>query len=444
MATLPQSSLFSWEIVDASPEIERIGGVLASIPDERLMRTLEARRGDRRDVYPIRAVWNSFLAGILCGHPGQASLIRELKRNGELREVCGFPPEKGEAAVPPDYVYSRLFVRLIDHLDRVDAIFDALVERVAAQLPDFGRQLAMDSKALPTHARTDSEADQGTKTYADWSEDGTPRERLVSWFGYKLHLLVDSTYELPVAAKVTSASEADSPHLMPMIEEVRERHPEVHARAEDLTCDRAYDDGEDKAALYDDYDILPVIDSRVIDRGRAGPWRPLNDNRHDTIYFNDLGEVVCKADPFAPGDRKYAALQFAGFERDRGTLKFRCPAAAFGIECKNRNACRCPSAVRDGQWGRTVRIPLSRDRRVFMPVHRQSRDFEARYKRRGAVERVNSRIDCVYGFERRSIRGLNKMKLRMGLSLIVMLATANWWVERGRLDNMRRLLTPAA
>lgn len=31
-------------------------------------------------------------------------------------------------------------------------------------------------------------------------------EKMVKWFGYKLHLVVDATYELPVAYKVTKAS----------------------------------------------------------------------------------------------------------------------------------------------------------------------------------------------------------------------------------------------
>jgi hypothetical protein len=40
------------------------------------------------------------------------------------------------------------------------------------------------------------------------------------------------------------------------------------------------------------------------------------------------------------------------------------------------------------------------------------------------VERVNSRIDNVYGFERHFIRGIKKMKFRCSLSLLVMLVVA--------------------
>ena len=64
------------------------------------MRVLEEERGKGRDDYPIRAVWNSLLAGIVFQHPTIESLIRELARNGQLRECCGFQP----GAVPPPSV----------------------------------------------------------------------------------------------------------------------------------------------------------------------------------------------------------------------------------------------------------------------------------------------------------------------------------------------------
>ncbi len=49
-------------------------------------------------------------------------------------------------------------------------------------------------------------------------------------------------------------------------------------------------------------------------------------------------------------------MSYGGFERDRNTLKFRCPARAMGAECKGMQQCPVGSAVR---------IPLSEDRRVF-------------------------------------------------------------------------------
>ena len=78
-----------------------------------------------------------------------------------------------------------------------------------------------------------------------------------------------------------------------------------------------------------------------------------------------------------------------------------------------------------------------------MPVHRHSRTFRRADKKRSAVERVNSRIDQVYGFERHFIRGRAKMQLRVSLAMTVMLATAVAWIRAGQKEKARSLLRTA-
>ena len=48
------------------------------------------------------------------------------------------------------------------------------------------------------------------KTYECKSKDGTIKEEKFSWFGYKLHLIVDAIYELPIGYEVTKASRPDN------------------------------------------------------------------------------------------------------------------------------------------------------------------------------------------------------------------------------------------
>ena len=116
-------------------------------------------------------------------------------------------------------------------------------------------------------------------------------------------------------------------------------------------------------------------------------------------------------------------------------LKYICPALQYGIECKG--ASRCPL------YQKSVRIPLKEDPRVFTPVARSSYKWKALYNKRTSVERVNSRIDVSFGFERHYIRGLEKMKLRCGLALSVMLAIAVGRLRQERPDLMRSLVKAA-
>ena len=100
MAIIPRRSLFSWKNVESKSDLDRLRLVLEVLPDEGLMVRLEQRRGRGRDDYPVRALWNSLLAGIVFQHESVESLRRELSRNGELRDLCGFDPLGGGQTVP--------------------------------------------------------------------------------------------------------------------------------------------------------------------------------------------------------------------------------------------------------------------------------------------------------------------------------------------------------
>ncbi len=84
LAIIPQQRLFGWQEIDELGDLERLVLVLHNLPDEELMRKLEQERGKGRDDYPVRAVWNSILAGIVFQHPSIESLRRELSRNAQV------------------------------------------------------------------------------------------------------------------------------------------------------------------------------------------------------------------------------------------------------------------------------------------------------------------------------------------------------------------------
>jgi hypothetical protein len=410
------------------------------LDDRRLIAHLVADRKGRRDDNPIPAIWNSLLAGLVFGHESIAALRGELKRNGELRQACGFDPVKRSKAVPSKDAYSRFLEKLAEHVDLVLEVFEDLVERLDELLPDFGRCLAADGKAIPAWRRDDADAAVGKKKQGHPDGEETV-EVTYQWFGYKLHMLCDATYELPIAFEVTNAAVHESPKLMDLVGHTAERHEALVERAETLCADMGFDDGQDKAQLYDEYSIAPLIPARDLKEGR---WEPLDPKRSDTIYVSATGQVGCKIRPFASSDEeRFVPMQYMGFEKDRGTLKFRCPAAAYDLECENREACRCAPSVRDGEWGRVVRVPIEKNRRLFGPIYAHSYRFEDLYKSRTAVERLFFRLDHMYGFEHHTTRGLKRMKTRVAMALIAMLATAVGWIEAGQPENVRRRLQAA-
>ena len=94
MAIIPQITLFEGIEYENLGDLERLKLVLNYMPDEELMRKLEEKRGNGRDDYPIRAMWNCLIAGIIFQHKGESSLLRELGRNSQLRVITGFAGRK--------------------------------------------------------------------------------------------------------------------------------------------------------------------------------------------------------------------------------------------------------------------------------------------------------------------------------------------------------------
>jgi len=451
MAVIPQQWLYKWTDVDGLGDLERLDLLMKNLPDEKLMRTLERERDKGRDDYPVRPTWNSILAGIVFGHKSIQDLRRELSRNGQLRELCGFNPLLVEKAVPSPSAYTRFLKRLLAHADLVGEMFDTLVERLRELLPEFGKVLAIDGKALGTHARPrkgdepagkpdgrrDTDADWGVKTYHGTNPDGTAWEEVKKWFGYRVHLIVDTKHELPVAFAVTRASAAEAPQAHRLLDGLKQRHPGLLDACEILIADKGYDDGKLYCRLWDEEGIKPVIAIRRMWRRGEGEdegtpvealTRRVNGTRN--VLYNCQGEVQCVC--MKTGAKR--PMAYGGFEEDRGTLKYRCPARHYGSQCASYG--ECPA-------GKAVRIKLAEDRRVFTPIARSSYTWGRTYKKRTAVERVNSRLDVSYGFEQHFIRGLAKMQLRMGLALAVMLGIAVGRIKQRRLELMRSLVKSA-
>lgn len=434
MAIIPQLKLFEWNEIQTLGDLDRLRLVLDYMPDEELMSKLERNRGKGRNDYPVRAMWNSVLAGIVFQHDGVEKLRRELARNGQLRELCGFDNQ-----VPPPWTYTRFLKLLMEHEPFIEGMFDKLVKQLAEALPEFGKHLAMDSKAISSFAkhknkqetpdgRRDTDADYGKKKYSGVHEDGKPWEKIIKWFGYKLHLIVDATYELPVAFKVTKASASDITEGHELLKQMENRQPEMLKSAETLAADRGYDDTKLIAKCWDEHQIKPVIDIRNM-------WRDPDKTRllagRENVVYDYKGAVSC----VCPETGKQREMCNGGFEKDRNTLKKLCPAKQMGIQCEG--AAQCPVA-------QGIRIPLSVDHRVFTPIDRASYKWEKEYNKRTSVERVNSRLDVSMGFELHTIRGMAKMKMRCGLALCVMLAMALGRIKENQAEKMRSLVASVA
>ena len=475
--------LFSWSDVEKLPELRRLELVLDALPDEELVAALESVRGRGRDDYPVRAMWRALVAGVVFGHRSVASLVRELGRNPALLAVCGFDPlprqgrprravERVEGgsrvvwlsaprrdSVPSHWNFSR-FVRRLVELERREGVFEAMMRRMGEELrealPGFGEHLGYDGKAVRSHStgrvsgRTGSVSDRD----ADWGRHetrgvdgrtGRAWTKVKSWFGYRVHLMADTRYEVPVSYRVEKASRSEVKVLHQMVDEGL---GEWAGRCRDFSADRGLDCGALKAKLWQSHGVRPLIEPRELWREEKAmpghdPARPITralyPERADCIVYTEKGQVRCRC----PSTGEERDLAFWGFDSGRNALKYRCPAAAHGFACEGRAACERMGGGQPGQYGRVVRIGLDRhDRRIFTPTPYGSPSWKRGYRRRAALERINARVDRSFEFEQHFIRGLSRMRTRVGLALSVMMALALGHVRAGRPERMRSLYGP--
>jgi hypothetical protein len=147
------------------------------------MKKLEQQRDRGRDDFPVRPMWNALVAGVVFQHSKVESLLRELRRNAQLRQVCGFDLAKGLKAVPTSWAFSRFLAQVIAHQAMIRGMFDTMVERVAQLLPDYGVSLALDGKALPSYARSKSEQSADEK-HSDHRRDNDGEWEVHEYSGY--------------------------------------------------------------------------------------------------------------------------------------------------------------------------------------------------------------------------------------------------------------------
>ena len=417
-----QSPLFDFEAYISQKETNRLLKVLEALPAEKLLITLEQEHWTGRKGYSVRGLWSTLIAGLLNQCHSLADIVRLLKRDKETRLVCGFSKD----AMPGEDALGRFLKKLVKHATVLDEFIQALVDKLRELLPGFGAKLAVDSTDILAYANgyreypADTDARWGAKKKGN-SQDQAKTEAgkvrgekkepdVYYWFGYKLHLIIDALYELPLAFILTPANEADTTYLKPLLKKARVNQEKM--RPEVVITDKGYDSQENNTFVYQECKAVPII-----------PIRERKDAQLADIC-NAQGTPLCSC-----------GLTMVYWGRDGNYLKYRCPYALGKAECKSRF--RCSSSP----YGYVLKLPIAEDVRRHPPVPRESKKWKRLYNMRTAVERVNSRVKKLLGLGEITLRGIQKVTVRSALSLLIMLAAAVSMAKEHKYQEVRSLVT---
>lgn len=263
-----------------------------------LIGELDALRWTGRKGYGSRALVGACLVKSLYAIPTwsrTAALIAEHEALGAALGGC-----------PSVYACYRFATKLRAHKPLLDACLDRVTSALRDELPDYGRDIAIDASDLAAYAngqryvsKNGPERERFSDPDASWGHRSAISTRKGGGFyGYKLSAAICVRTELPVAWRVETARTHESSLADDLLQRVKER-----VSPETATLDKGYD----VAPVYeacDRADVLPIIPLRKTPAVKRG----------------DHLAPVCS----------HGVWTFSGADFQRKATKWRCPTG----ECK--------------------------------------------------------------------------------------------------------------
>ena len=419
MKIITQLSVFDYKEIEILGDLERCKLLLNNVPDEMLVSKLVEIRGKGRNDYPVIPVWNSLLIAPLIECSSIEQLRRELSRNRDLRKICGFNDADyyyGKCKlVPPPKTYTNMIKNLKAIEPMLKDIFNELRLFMYESLKDFGKDVGEDGKIFSskakhpnkngdiTDARCDMDADYTIKEKYYKDKDGVTQVKKTTYFGYRVHILGDTNYELPIEYTVTKASRSEKKELKKHINILEK---ELRDKIETLSADKGYDDKNIIMFLIE-HGIKPIIDIQ-------NHWKSKEKTKQykdtDIVYTYD-GKVGILDDK-----NEFIGFKYMGYDKVRDTLRYTDGKKIYSIE-------------------------LSEDRRVFTQIARDSIKWKRIYDKRTSLERINGRLDRDFNLENHKVRGLRKARVLIDIMMIGMLAMAKGHIVNKEIDKLRCLKT---
>ena len=367
----------------------------------------------------------------LLGHESTAKLIRDLKRSGGLRRICGLVN-----GVPSKSTFSRFYGKLAgpQNAERIEAAHFQLLAMLRKYLPSLGQHLAIDGTDIQAHANrfrkviSDPDARFGYRTPKGSSTGGSKKTSKEEgegeiFLGFKLHTLCDSKFGIPLGYTLHPADVSESTELPNVVDHVSEMNPWIEPHY--LTADKAYD-GEPNHAACIERGIVPIIDIKK--PASKGPAK--HPNRHKGGLYAPDGSPTCQ-------DSEHTPMEWVGTVRTAdGEIyhEFRC------------NPEGCPLKARSS-GGMLYCNPKERyfekvkpnNYRMLGPVARANPLWKELYDERTEVERLFSRLKGSRSLDDLTYRTIKKVRVHVGMSVLGYLGTALGHVKAGEPDEIRKM-----
>lgn len=375
--------------------VDELGKVFSCLPESQLVAKLGFHRWIGRSGYPIRAMLRAHLASYFLNMRNTNNLIRRLQEDIALREMCGF---SSYGDLPDRRTFNRFMDRLGPHHELIEWCIDEVLGKLHEILPDFGKIIAID--ATDVHSHSDCDKKPATNVEAGFAikESATKNRKKWTW-GYKLHLIADAIYELPISMDITPGNAREMAEMMPLLRTTKKRLSWFNPRV--IIADKGYDDYDNFEGIVKEFDAEPIIKSR---------W--------------DVPLFGTSSTPFCLGK---LPLVYRSWDKNKG-IQYQCPERARKATCPLPE--KCPIKM---IWVR----PVHDYRRFGYRVAKHTEEWANLYSQRTAIERINSRLKYQRRLDSHCFRGLENIRFHCCLAILSMLAGALTKAQQNQLEEIR-------
>lgn len=384
-----QQNLFSfeqWLEIESEHRLELFFSALDLRPYAKELQS-ETRRGRRPD--NREAILRALIVAPFENISEFTALRDRLASDIRFRYQCGFELIK---RVPSISTFSRVFGQIVER-EIAQKLFKDLVQQCLDENIIAADTIAIDSTAIDAYEKKQPKSKSQNTGNATWGAKYDTFKNKITWFGYKIHLAVDTSSELPLALEVTPANINDGDMGPALIEKVAEQIPE----------------GTLKYVIEDSgYDQLKNYEAAKTHGAQAIIPLNLRNAQEAPEGFSFNGTPKCSM-----------GYEMVYWGCDKNFLKFRCPHALGKVDCPNGMAW-CSSS----NYGMVIKVNVKDDLRRFSLPHRETKRWEELYDKRTSVERCNSRLKENLTANDLHIRGIKKVTAYIYLNAIVLLATA--------------------
>lgn len=214
-----------------------VAAILNSTEVAALIRAIDGLKLHKRRGYGTRALIGACLVRTIYCLPTWTRTAQLIQEHAALADAIG--------GTPSEWACYRFISKLRNHSDALANCLDRVVVALAAELPEYGRDVAIDASDMSAYANGQRYVSKGGRERerfsdpdASWGHRSAVSTRKGGGFyGYRLHLAACTRTGLPLAWRVETARNHESRYVAQLLDAIRARGLTV----ETCAADRGYD-----------------------------------------------------------------------------------------------------------------------------------------------------------------------------------------------------------